>query len=231
MILERSNLHSLSQTTRDLSAFLGNENTEELNNLMDYYQLCRSATNEFGAKLENLDSEYSMHSDHNPIHHMEERLKDVRSLMGKLKRKGYPRTIESVKAHIFDIGGIRVVCNYIDDVYTVAEALSNQSDVTVLRYKDYIKNPKESGYRSLHIVASVPVFLSTGAVDTPVEIQLRTVGMDMWASLEHRLRYKTDVPKDKVAKYGQQLHGYAEELNEIESSLQSIFKELQESDK
>ena len=127
MILERNNLHNFSQTTNELSVILGNKDVEQIKELMDYYQLCRAATNEFGTKLENLDAEYSLNYDYNPIHHMEERLKDVHSLIEKLDRKGYPRTFASIKDHIFDIGGIRVVCNYLDDVYTVADALSKQS--------------------------------------------------------------------------------------------------------
>jgi putative GTP pyrophosphokinase len=157
---------------------------------------------------------------------MEERMKSVNSLLNKLRRKGYPITIDSIKENIRDIAGIRVVTNYIEDIYRVEDALVRQSDVTLLKRKDYVKSPKPSGYRSLHIVVSVPVFQSNGVFDVPVEVQIRTIGMDMWASLEHKLRYKTDVPADKVAMHTASLQKYAAELNDIESRMQEIFKDL-----
>ena len=128
--------------------------------------------------------------------------------------------------HIFDLGGIRVVTNYLNDVYTVANNLIAQSDVELLKRKDYIKHPKPSGYRSLHLVVTVPVFQASGVKIAPVEVQIRTVGMDMWASLEHKLRYKTSVSTEQVAHYGKQLHDYADELTDIEENMQAIFYQL-----
>lgn len=227
MILQRNNIPNLDQISEELGRLMGTSNTEELRQTFIYYQQCQAASSEFSTKLDNLDSEFQMRDNHNPIHHMERRMKTPRSLFRKIASKGYDFSFETVQNRIFDIAGIRVITNYLDDIKTVEQALLQQDDVTLLKRKDYITDPKPSGYRSLHLVVSVPVFQIDGAVDTPVEIQLRTVGMDMWASLEHKLRYKTKVDKDKVAKYGDQLKDYSTELNNIENNMQSIFKDLQ----
>lgn len=227
MILERNNFLNIKQIEEQFNRLNLQDRIPDVKELINIYQLCHAGANEIGTKLENLDDEYSMADDHNPIHHMEERLKSVDSLFGKLKRKGYDLTIENVGEHIHDIAGIRVVTNYIDDIYTVEQALSEQSDVTVLKRKDYIENPKESGYRSLHLVVSVPVFQSKVVFDVPVEIQFRTIGMDMWASLEHQLSYKTDADPKKIQQHSANLKHYAKELNDIEIRMQAIFRDLQ----
>ncbi|MFD1419308.1 GTP pyrophosphokinase [Companilactobacillus keshanensis] len=227
MILERENMINVNQIKKELGeVFNGDEYIEDFSALVSYYQLCRAAVGEFGTKLENLDADYQVRHDHNPIHHIEVRMKDVGSLFGKLKRKELPRRFESIPDHIFDIGGLRVVTNYLDDVYTVADNLLAQDDVKLIKRKDYIKDPKPSGYRSLHLVVSVPVFQADSVQVTPVEIQIRTIGMDMWGSLEHKLRYKTDAPADKVTKYSEELQGYADEINNIESNMQNIFHDI-----
>lgn len=148
-----------------------------------------AAIREVSTKLEVLDDEFHVRYDYNPIHHMECRLKSPQSLFEKLDRKGLGVEMESIK-NITDMAGIRVICNYIDDVYAVAALLLKQDDVKCLRKSDYIKEPKESGYRSLHLVVQVPVFLSDRTELVPVEIQIRTIAMDTWASLEHELKYK-----------------------------------------
>lgn len=227
MILERSNFMDAKQIMKELDKLPMKSQIGDLKELAEVYQLRHSGVNEIGTKLENLDEEYSLNYDHNPIHHMEERMKSVRSLVGKINRKGYPLNIDTIHHKIRDIGGIRVITNYIDDVYRVEDALVKQSDVTLLQRKDYIKDPKPSGYRSLHLVVSVPVFQSNGVFDVPIEVQLRTIGMDMWASLEHRLRYKTDVSDDKVKQHTGNLKEYAGEIYDIESRMQRIFSDLQ----
>ncbi|WP_125761231.1 GTP pyrophosphokinase [Companilactobacillus hulinensis] len=226
MILERENMINIKQVERELGLYSDQEEIHDISKLVAYYQLCHSAVGEFGTKLENLDDDYRVRHNHNPIHHIEVRMKDVGSLIEKLSRKNLPIKFQSIKDNIYDVGGIRVVTNYIDDVYTVEENLLAQSDVKLLRRKDYIKSPKKSGYRSLHLVLTVPVFQSDGVQVTPVEIQIRTVGMDMWASLEHKLRYKTAEPEVKVAEYSESLQGYADEINGIEHNLQEIFHNL-----
>lgn len=226
LILQRPNLPNLLQTQEELNRFAPPELQMDLTDFVSYYQLCQAAVNEVGTKLENLDADYQLHNAHNPIHHMEARMKDVRSLFRKVKAHDLPLTFASIHDHIYDIGGIRVICNYQADVYTVAENLLAQSDITLIRQKDSIKTPKASGYRSLHLVVSVPVFQAKGVKNTPVEIQLRTVGMDTWASLEHKLRYKTDVDADTVAHYAAQLHQYADEMDHMELGMQAIFHAL-----
>lgn len=227
MILQRRNIPNLTQFPDELKQLVGEENMADIRQFFIYYQQCQAASAEFGTKLDNLDSEFQLRKNHNPIHHMETRMKTPRSLQNKLAKKGYSFKFKTIKDHIYDIAGIRVITNYLEDIDTVEQALLKQSDVTLIRRKDYINHPKASGYRSLHLVVSVPVFQTDGPVEIPVEIQLRTVGMDMWASLEHKLRYKTKVDPKKVATFGDQLKQYAAELNQIETNMQAIFEDLQ----
>ncbi len=149
-------------------------------------------------------------------------MKKPRSIVEKLTRKGLPVDIESASKHLTDIAGIRVICNYIDDVYTIAQLLVKQDDVTLLRESDYIKNPKPNGYRSLHIVVSIPVFLSSCIKHIPVEIQLRTIAMDFWASLEHKLRYKSDTAMDEVL--ASRLYQCAVGISNIDNEMQDIHR-------
>lgn len=153
---------------------------------------CRyqSAIREVKTKLEILDDEFQMRHSRNPIHHIESRMKTIQSMMDKLKRKNERADISSAVEHLTDIAGIRVICYYIEDIYTIAKLLTSQDDIRVIKWRDYIKEPKENGYRSLHLVVEVPVFLSEGRTPVPVEVQIRTIAMDFWASLEHSLRYK-----------------------------------------
>lgn len=226
MILERPSVINLKKLQSELDGIVNRPDMDELSELIKMYQLYQAGQKEISTKLENLDSEFQVNYDYNPIHHIESRMKDMQSLLQKAERKDYDLTAKSIEANIYDIAGIRVITNYIDDIYNVEKLLVDQTDVTLLKRKDYIKHPKESGYRSLHIVVKVPVFQATGATDVPVEIQIRTVGMDMWASLEHKLRYKTDANPELVDKYGDRLKGYAEELEQIERGMQGIHKEL-----
>lgn len=226
MILERQNVLNLKKLRSQLGGLENRPAINELAKLIKMSQLYQSGQREISTKLENLDAEFQVNYDYNPIHHMESRMKDMQSLLQKAERKGYDLTAESIQKNIYDIAGIRVITNYLDDIYSVEKMLTHQTDVTLLRRKDYIKHPKESGYRSLHLVVKVPVFQSTGPVDVPVEIQIRTVGMDMWASLEHKLRYKTDTNQELVDKYGDRLHDYSDELEKIERGMQEIHKDL-----
>lgn len=187
-------------------------------------QLYNGAIREITTKLENLDDEFSTRYAHNPIHHMESRLKSLKSIVGKLQRKGLPLTLASAQEELFDIAGVRVICNYIDDIYDLADMLCGQGDVAVLRRRDYIQEPKPNGYRSLHLTVRIPVFLSTGSVGVPVEIQIRTIAMDFWASLEHQLRYKAEhtVPPSLRA----QLKACAEESAALDLRMQEIYRQL-----
>lgn len=187
-------------------------------------QLYNGAIREITTKLENLDDEFSTRYAHNPIHHMESRLKSLKSIVGKLQRKGLPLTLASAQKELYDIAGVRVICNYIDDIYDLADMLCGQGDVALLRRRDYIQEPKPNGYRSLHLTVRIPVFLSTGSVGVPVEIQIRTIAMDFWASLEHQLRYKAEhaVPPSLRA----QLKACAEESAALDLRMQAIYRQL-----
>ncbi|MDO4544861.1 MAG: GTP pyrophosphokinase family protein [Bacillota bacterium] len=181
----------------------------------------RAAIKEVSTKLEVLDNEFSVRHDYNPIHHMECRLKSMNSIAEKIQRKGWKLEIDSVYK-LTDFAGVRVVCNYIDDIYTVEESLLRQDDIKLLERKDYIKNPKESGYRSLHLVVEVPIFLSDRTYNMPVEIQIRTIAMDTWASLEHELKYKR---KEEMPGYvAQELKNCAKAMAEVDATMERIHK-------
>lgn len=162
----------------------------DLQRLMTYY---KCAILEIETKLRVLDEEYSLQHDRNPISTIKTRLKSIPSIMEKLERKNIEVSLPSIEQNLNDIAGIRVVCSFKQDVYTIAEALLKQDDITLVEKKDYIKNPKENGYRSLHLIVEVPIFLEKEKRSVKVEIQLRTIAMDCWASLEHQLRYKKEI--------------------------------------
>ncbi|OZG63431.1 (p)ppGpp synthetase [Bifidobacterium lemurum] len=229
VILDRHNRMSSSELQARLRAVdLGGSQfgVDDITNFIDQMQVYEGAMYEISTKLEILDGEFQVRFSHDPIHHMERRLKSINSIVGKLERKGLPVSVNSIRDNLFDVAGIRVICNYRDDVYSVSNYLSSQSDIQVLRVKDYIKNPKQNGYRSLHVIYAVPVFLSSGAHYTPVEVQFRTIAMDYWASLEHALRYKTDLPDDKLAEHSQTLLDCARSLQNIEVQMQNIHRDI-----
>ena len=184
-----------------------------------------AAIREINARLQTLDSEFSFQYMHNPIHHMESRVKSLGSIVKKLHSMGYPISISCAKKTLHDIAGVRVVCRYVDDIFRIADLLLAQDDISLILQKDYIKNPKPNGYRSLHIVVDVPVYMSKGKLFIPVEIQIRTVAMDFWATLEHGIRYKStdEVPQSIV----DELRGCADVITETDYKMQEIFKVLQ----
>lgn len=162
----------------------------EIDSWKEVTLIYHSALKEIGTKLEILNDEFQHVHRYNPIEHIKSRLKAPESIVKKLKRHGYESTIENMVRYVNDIAGVRVICSFTSDIYRIAEILSNQSDIKVLSVKDYIKTPKPSGYRSYHMIVSVPIFLSDKSADAKVEIQIRTVAMDFWASLEHKINYK-----------------------------------------
>lgn len=161
----------------------------KLNKLMAYY---RCAIMEIETKFNVLNEEFSLQYDRNPINGMKSRLKKMPSIKEKLERKNLPMTIDSIEENLNDIAGIRVICSFPEDVYMLADAFLKQDDITLIEKKDYIANPKPNGYRSLHLIVAVPIFLAHEKRIMKAEIQLRTIAMDSWASLEHQLRYKKD---------------------------------------
>lgn len=161
--------------------------------LVEYRQmqlLYRSALKEIGTKLEILNDEFKFVHKYNPIEHIESRLKSEESIMRKLLRKGVDVTVENIQKYIDDIAGVRVICSFTPDIYRIVDMISSQDDIEVLKAKDYMINPKPNGYRSYHLIVKVPIFLSDKVIPTKVEIQIRTVAMDFWASLEHKIYYK-----------------------------------------
>ncbi len=149
-----------------------------------------SALKEMGTKVEILNDEFQHVHQYNPIEYVKTRLKTPESIVKKLKRYGHEDSIQNMIEYCNDIAGIRIVCSFTSDIYRLAEMIGKQSDITVISIKDYIKNPKPSGYKSYHMIVTIPIFLSDRMVDTKVEIQIRTIAMDFWASLEHKIYYK-----------------------------------------
>ena len=198
--------------------------SEQFQEIVEHYFSiqCRyqSAIREVQTKLEILDDEFQAKHSRNPIHHMQSRMKSLPSITEKLRRKGIPLTIEAATQQLTDIAGIRVICSYIDDIYIIADLLVKQDDVRVVKWRDYIKQPKPNGYRSLHIVIEIPVFLQEGKVFVPVEVQIRTIAMDFWATLEHHLRYKglSDIPAD----ISDELQQTAEDISRLDERMLSI---------
>ena len=170
------------------------ERLEEFNHLMiKYHAVIREVT----TKLEILNDELSHSKQRNPIETISFRIKKPMSIAQKLRKKGAPVTVDSISQTLNDVAGIRVICSFVDDIYAVAEMLTRQDDVCLIEKKDYIQNPKPNGYRSLHLVLEVPVFFSTHKEPMRVEVQIRTVAMDFWASLEHQIRYKNHTPETR----------------------------------
>ncbi|CUO96325.1 GTP pyrophosphokinase family protein [Clostridium baratii] len=171
----------------ELKAFVENEEFLIWTDLLIKYEF---AIEEISTKINILNNEFKLLHDYNPIEHIKTRVKKPKSIIQKLISKGLDPTPENITDNIKDIAGVRIICSFTEDIYLIFNILSNQDDVNVIEVKDYIKNPKENGYRSLHAIVTIPVFLSTGTVNVPVEIQIRTIAMDFWASLEHKIYYK-----------------------------------------
>jgi putative GTP pyrophosphokinase len=163
------------------------ERIEEWKNFLFIYKF---ALDEINTKLTILNDEFQFVHQHNPIEHVKSRIKSPESIMAKLERKGLEVTTENVKQHINDIAGVRVTCSFTNDIYRIYDMIERQDDIRLIDVKDYVKNPKTNGYKSLHLIVEIPVFLSKGPELVRVEIQLRTIAMDFWASLEHKIYYK-----------------------------------------
>ena len=163
-----------------------------------------SAIKKMNTKIDILKAEFISEQNYNPIEHVTSRLKTERSIARKLEREGHEVNLRNIETYLNDIAGVRVVCSFTSDIYKVADLISEQDDIKVLIVKDYIANPKSNGYKSYHMIVTIPIFLSDGKVDTKVEIQIRTIAMDFWASLEHKIYYKfegnaPDYIKDELA--------------------------------
>lgn len=197
------------------------ERMEPFNRLMMQYNC---AIMEVETKLHVLNAEFSLDHNRNPIEDIHSRIKSPLSILDKLKRKKYPFTLESVETNLQDIAGVRVVCSFPEDIYAVRDMLVKQDDIILLEEKDYIKKPKDNGYRSLHLIVQIPIFLSNEKKLMSVEIQLRTIAMDCWASLEHKMKYKKDIKNPEAI--SAKLKHCADISFELDSQMQELRREI-----
>ena len=179
--------------------------------------LYNAALKEFSTKLEILNNEFKLAHQYNPIEHITSRLKSAQSIARKMRIKQKELTVENIIRYINDVAGIRIICTFTSDIYRIADAITNQNDVTTLKIKDYIAHPKPNGYTSYHMIVSVPIFLSNDVIDTKVEIQIRTIAMDFWASLEHKIYYKFE---------GKAPEGIREELRECANIISFLDQKM-----
>lgn len=187
--------------------------------LMTYYTC---AIMEIETKFKVLNRQFSLEQEHNPIETIKTRLKSFESIMNKLKSKNLPYTAEAVEQNLHDVAGIRVICPFIQDIYMLADCLLEQDDVYLIQRKDYIKNPKENGYRSLHLIVETPIFLKDEKRMMKVEVQLRTIAMDFWASLEHRMRYKKELNPNLTDYLFAELKECAEHSAELDNRMEKV---------
>ncbi len=199
--------------------------TDRFFNLMLYY---KCAIREVETKFNVLDEQLSMKRERNPISSIKTRLKSPVSIKEKLERLGAPMSISSIEENLSDVAGVRVICAFVDDVYTLADCFLKQDDVKLICMKDYIKTPKPNGYRSLHLIIEIPIFLIDGKRSVKVEVQLRTIAMENWANLEHRLRYKKDIPEDKLALTSDMLSECAEMSSRLDSRMQEVRRIIED---
>ena len=196
---------------------------EQWNSLMFLYS---SALKEINVKIEILNNEFVHIYNYTPIEHVKSRLKTAESIVRKMKRHKYEVTISNMTEKLSDIAGIRIICSFTSDIYQIADMISRQRDVTVLYVKDYIKNPKPNGYKSYHMVITIPVYLSDGPVETKVEVQIRTVAMDFWASLEHKIYYKFE--GEGPAYLQQELKACADMVDMLDAKMYSLNQDILE---
>lgn len=193
------------------------------NMLMDY----QCAAMEVETKFNILNNRLSIQGEHNPIESVKSRIKSLDSIVRKLEKLNLPIEIESVRENLMDVAGIRVVCSFVDDIYKIEECFLAQDDVTLVTRKDYIKNPKPSGYRSLHLIVKTPIYTELGKKDMFVEIQMRTIAMDFWASLEHKLRYKKNLGPQLAQELADDLQECAEESARLDKKMTQIRDRIQ----
>ena len=195
---------------------------EDPHDFLVMQNLYDAAVRQLTLKFNILNSEFNVLYARNPIHHIDGRVKSQSSIVAKLIKRGLPLSIESARKNINDIAGVRVVCSYIDDVYRVGEMLARQTDVEIVKKQDYIQTPNYNGYRSLHMDIKVPVYLSDRTEYVVAEIQLRTIAMDFWASLEHKLQYKKNIPESQSKFLKDELYDCAQQSAALDKRMQSI---------
>ena len=199
-------------------------NFDEINRFRKFMMMYNCAIKEVQTKFEILNDDLSLDYDRNPIEMIKSRVKSPESIISKIKRKGFESNVDSILENINDIAGVRVICSFVDDIYKVAEMFISQDDIKVVKIKDYIKEPKPNGYRSYHMIVEVPVFFSNSRRNMRVEVQFRTIAMDFWASLEHKMKYKKDI-KNPEQIY-EQLKACADIIANTDFTMQEINKSI-----
>jgi len=206
-----------------------NDYTKEiLRSVIEFKELMmmyKCAIKEIRTKFDVLNTEFKIRYQRNPIKFIETRLKSTSSIIEKMSRKNIPFSIENIENYINDVAGIRVICSYVDDIYSIAKALIQQDDIKLIKQKDYIAHPKPNGYRSLHLIVSVPVYFAEQKKHMKVEVQIRTIAMDFWASLEHQLRYKQQVAEE--TEIAEQLKECADLISEVDSRMLGIRTKIE----
>ena len=196
---------------------------EPVDELFSYY---RCALMEVETKFKVLNEQFALLYDGNPIESIKTRIKSYDSILRKLKSKGFPLTLKSMEENVFDVAGVRVICSFEKDIYVLESYFLSQDDVVLVERKGYIKNPKKSGYRSLHLLIEIPIFLSTGKKMMKVEVQLRTIAMDFWASLEHKLRYHKDLTDEQLILLKDEMKTCATMCKELDQRMQYAKDEI-----
>ena len=205
-----------------------NGNNDPVESWNEVLLIYRSAVKEINTKLEILNNEFKMAHQYNPIEHITSRVKSPQSIAKKIRHKGVELTVENIVKYINDVAGIRIICSFTSDIYRIADLISQQSDVRVLKVKDYIMQPKANGYMSYHMIVSIPIFLADDVIDTKVEIQIRTIAMDFWASLEHKIYYKYEGHAPENIR--QELKECAEIVSYLDRKMLAINDEVRSSD-
>jgi putative GTP pyrophosphokinase len=200
------------------------ERDSDVENWQEVILIYNAALKQIGTKLEILNDEFQRVHRYNPIEHIKSRIKSSESIVKKLKRHGYESTIRNMVTHVNDIAGVRVICSFTSDIKKIADMISHQADIRILGIKDFLETPKANGYKSYHMLVSVPVYLSDRIVDTKVEIQIRTVAMDFWASLEHKIQYKFE--GNAPAHIEEELAECARMVSELDAKMLSLNNEI-----
>nr|WP_315102773.1 GTP pyrophosphokinase family protein [uncultured Catonella sp.] len=209
----------ISKETKEKIIELFKENTLPVERLFANY---RCAIMEIETKFKVLNEEFSLIYDGNPIENIKSRIKSNESILRKIIRRDLPFDLETLEESLDDIAGVRVICSFVDDIYKLADCFLRQDDITLIKMKDYIKNPKPSGYRSLHLIVAVPIFLESEKKLVKVEVQLRTIAMDFWASLEHKLRYNKKIAPEMLDELSRELSECATESAELDFRMQNV---------
>ncbi len=228
---ERDIMDTADKMAKEIVKFTGSTVTEEqfldvisesILPVEKFFANYTCAIMEIETKFKVLNEQFSLKYDGNPIEYISSRVKDYDSILRKVIRKDIPRDLGSIEDNINDIAGVRVVCSFVDDIYRLADCLLQQDDIILLRKKDYIKNPKPTGYRSLHLIVQVPIFLENEKKLVKVEVQLRTMAMDFWASLEHKIRYKKNISPEKLKELSDELAECADISAALDLRMQNV---------